>query len=116
MALQRACNAVAARACRNGTGRPGSMGSSETPTRRESAMTAMTAMSITRTTTDPMPGRRSGAASTGGIAARLERWSADRRHRRNLLEQDRWSRRDRTDRYLDRPDETYRRRALAAFV
>ena len=76
----------------------------------------MTVISITRTTTGTTHGRRSGAAPGGGIAARLDRWSADRRHRRYLIEQRRWSQRDRADRYLDRPDETYQQLALTAFV
>lgn len=70
----------------------------------------MTAISIPRTTTHS-PGGRSTRP------ARLwERWSADRRRRRHLIDQRRWTNRDRSDRYLDRSDETHQRQALAAFV
>jgi hypothetical protein len=75
----------------------------------------MTAISPTRTTTGAIHGRRRPAARTH-IAAWLERWSADRRRRSFLAEQRRWANRDRSDRYLDHPDESYLRNALAAFV
>ena len=75
----------------------------------------MTAISITRTT-DAARGRRDGAASPAGTATWRERRSADRRRRRYLVEQCRHDTRDRTDRYLDRVDDTHQRQALVAFV
>jgi hypothetical protein len=76
----------------------------------------MTTTTIPRTTTRSTRGRRSEAGHPTGIAARLDQWSADRRRRRFLVEQRRWTNRDRSDRYLDHPDETHQRQALAAFV
>jgi hypothetical protein len=75
----------------------------------------MTAISITRTTTQAARGRRRDAAHPAGTPTRLERWSADRR-RRFLTEQRRHDSRDRSDRYLDRLDDTPQRQTLVAFV
>ncbi len=76
----------------------------------------MTTISIPRTTTGSTRGHGDEAAHRTRIAARVERWSADRRRRRFLTEQRRWTNRVRSDRYLDHPDETHQRQALAAFV
>jgi hypothetical protein len=76
----------------------------------------MTAISITRPTTDSTRGRRSGAAPRTGTVTWRQRWADDRRRRRYLVEQRRWANRDRSDRYLDGPDGTYHRQVLTAFA
>ncbi|MGY1617286.1 hypothetical protein ACI797_11155 [Geodermatophilus sp. SYSU D00691] len=45
-----------------------------------------------------------------------EKWMADRRRRRYLTEKRRHDARDRSDRYLDGPDDEHQRQALTAFV
>ena len=75
----------------------------------------MTTISIIRTT-EAARGRGDGAASPARTATWRERWTADRRRRRHLVEQRRHDNRDRTDRYLDGVDDGHQRLALVAFV
>ncbi len=73
----------------------------------------MTATTFTDATVRPTPRRLTGAT---GVSASLHRWTADRRRGRYLTEKRRHDARDRSDRYLDRTDDTHQRQTLVTFV